>query len=78
MLSKCANPACYSRFRYFHEGKLFVLEPKLVSGREPEQMDTFDRLRCAWLCASCCRYLTIRMDEQREMLAVRKSDTVGR
>jgi hypothetical protein len=28
MLAKCANPACSATFRYFHEGRLFVFEPK--------------------------------------------------
>jgi len=48
-VKKCANPACSSRFRYFHLGKLFVME----RGGEEHQLEYY------WLCEKCCSTLTI-------------------
>lgn len=56
MLSKCANPACFARFRYLNEGKIFNVEMgAAISGAA--------RLSCRiehfWLCASCARVLKV-------------------
>jgi hypothetical protein len=61
MLSKCANPACSKRFRYFHEGKLFrmavVADPdeRLGSGVKK----TSWRNEFFWLCDDCKTELTL-------------------
>ena len=31
MLSKCANPECSAKFRYLHDGKVFRVEPDVLS-----------------------------------------------
>ncbi len=68
MLSKCASPACSNPFRYLHEGKLYLIESKSSSGgRElPAEAKLASRSRAlefAWLCSSCCRYMTIQNDD---------------
>jgi hypothetical protein len=68
MLSKCASPACSNPFRYLHEGKLYLVESKSSSGgRElPAEAKLASRSRAlefAWLCSSCCRYMTIQNDD---------------
>jgi hypothetical protein len=66
MLSKCASPACSNPFRYLHEGKLYLIESK-ASGRKPlpdaKFASTSRALEFAWLCSSCCRYMTIQNDD---------------
>ena len=66
MLSKCASPACSNPFRYLHEGKLYLIESKGSSGgRELSAGAKFaSRSReFAWLCSSCCRYMTLQNDD---------------
>lgn len=55
MLSKCANPACSNVFRYFHEGKLYLVDSKTAS-TESRALEYF------WLCSGCCREMTIEID----------------
>jgi hypothetical protein len=69
MLSKCANPACSAPFRYLHEGRLFVTE-----------IESEDRrLDCYWLCETCCRTLTVRVETGNGIMvkpaAPQRSDT---
>jgi len=49
MLTKCANPECSSQFRYFHIGKVFVIESS-----EQEH-----KVRYYWLCERCCRKVSV-------------------
>lgn len=64
MLSKCANPDCSERFRYFHQGKLFHLTPV------PE-LQRFGEEICGhlyegfWLCDECSGTLAILRDGLR-------------
>ena len=55
MLSKCANPACTSAFRYLHEGKVFRLERRHDDDPELVAKD----FEYFWLCSSCAGYLTV-------------------
>jgi hypothetical protein len=66
MISKCANPACPTRFHYLREGKLFRMEfdperasllPHLVSRRKPVR-----RAEHFWLCGRCSATLTLVMN----------------
>jgi hypothetical protein len=51
MLSKCANPACLSRFHYLHEGRIFKIETSATaSERSPSSSR---RIEYFWLCARC-------------------------
>jgi hypothetical protein len=75
MLSKCANPNCRTTFRYLHEGKLYVIAPeKSLAGHKPKCSSKSRQLEYAWLCSSCCLYLTIQMDEELGIRVVRKRE----
>lgn len=64
MLSKCVNPACFNTFRYFHEGKLYLSNSKAQSRARV--------LECFWLCSSCCRDMTIQIDDDHAVTVLRK------
>lgn len=73
MLSKCANPACRTLFRYLHEGKLYVIGPREVLTRHKERCSSKSgQIEYAWLCSSCCLHLTIQIDEEFGTRVVRK------
>jgi hypothetical protein len=73
MLSKCANPACPTTFRYLHEGRLYVIAPReTVAGFKPRGSGTSGQLEYAWLCSSCSLYLTIQIGEEFGTRVVRK------
>ena len=59
MMSKCANPACSSAFRYLRDGKLFQVpfgSMKTSNTTAPASDEFF------WLCGSCSKDLTIIVD----------------
>jgi hypothetical protein len=55
VLSKCANPACLSRFHYLHEGRIFKVE---TGGRSPSR-----RIEYFWLCALCVQSLEVVLEK---------------
>ena len=61
MLSKCANPACAKRFRYFHEGKLFRMAVSAESDGDPGagMKKSSERIEFFWLCDACKTELTL-------------------
>jgi hypothetical protein len=75
MLSKCANPNCPTTFRYFHEGRLYVIAPKeSLAGRKPKYLSRSRQLECAWLCSACSLYLTIQIDGESGVRVIRKCE----
>jgi hypothetical protein len=79
MLSKCANPTCFTTFRYLSEGKLYLIDSKAVLVRHGARAES----KCAgkssiyeyfWLCSSCCRDMTIQIDNKFEVSVVRKRE----
>jgi len=67
MLSKCANPGCFSSFRYLHEGKLFRVETLVdgseeLFGTEPSKAN-HRRLEFFWLCSDCASKMTLRFEK---------------
>lgn len=73
MLSKCANPTCSNTFRYLHEGKLYLINSaSCCYGRKriaiPANKSGVPEY--AWLCSVCCRYLTMRLNEEGGTIAV--------
>ena len=77
MLAKCANPACSATFRYFHEGKLFVFEPKPDAPLRgpPAYQDYLGGSHAPqyfWLCSSCCSAMTIQSDGDHGINLVRQ------
>ena len=65
MISKCANPACFARFRYLHEGKLFRFEreakedSQLQLGFDPKLRKHSPGVEFFWLCEKCAGSLTL-------------------
>lgn len=55
MLSKCANPLCFTPFRYLHEGRIFNIEIKDGAADLRAQ----PRIEHFWLCESCARLLKV-------------------
>jgi hypothetical protein len=78
MLAKCANPDCSAVFRYLHEGKVYMVDSKAAfagSGRTNNAKIAGALYKCEyyWLCASCCRELTIQIDgDHRVRVALRR------
>ena len=65
MISKCANPACSTRFFYLHEGKLFRFERE--AKEDTELLLGFDTtlhkhsrgVEFYWLCTTCAAKMTL-------------------
>lgn len=71
MLAKCTNPQCLSPFRYLGAGRLFR--------RDNEEVPAgFARIRPEyfWLCASCSEVMTLRINEDGEVLPVAAHTTI--
>jgi len=70
MLSKCANPACSTPFRYLRDGKLFEFD----SQREPEAGNESTvmsrRSEFFWLCGECSTQLTVIRDSRKGVVTV--------
>jgi hypothetical protein len=79
MLAKCANPACSATFRYFHEGKLFVFQPKPDAPMrgppaDPDQAGRSHSPQYFWLCSSCCSAMTVQPDGDHGVTVVRMQE----
>ena len=61
MVAKCANPKCATPLRYLHQGRLFVIWPRRAA------IALQGRIDYRWLCASCCRSMTINDNGQLVM-----------
>jgi hypothetical protein len=65
MISKCANPACSTRFLYLHEGKLFRFEcvvkedTQLLLGSDPSLRKHSRGVEFYWLCKACAAQMTL-------------------
>jgi hypothetical protein len=65
MISKCANPACSSRFLYLHEGKLYRFEraaesdTKLLLGFDRSLRKHSPGVEFYWLCERCAASLKL-------------------
>jgi len=56
VVSKCANPACFARFRYLRQGRVFKVEIKTPS-HNPDQPNS--RIEHFWLCDDCSRVMKV-------------------
>ena len=77
MVAKCANPACSATYRYLHEGKLFVFQPKpdaplLGPPTDPDYMGRSQTPQYFWLCSSCCSVMTVQPDGDHGVTVARK------
>ncbi len=73
MIDKCANPECGVRFLYLREGKLFVFDDRGDASAYrvgPEATSEYGRLSYHWLCASCCKTITVAVDHQNRLQLV--------
>ncbi len=55
MLSKCANPTCFARFRYLHQGRIFNIQIKTGFSSDYHQ----PRIEHFWLCETCAQVLKV-------------------
>jgi len=65
MLSKCANPPCNRKFRYLHQGKLFVLKSAHKVDRSSSRVNFaghVDGIQYAWLCDKCAGKYEVALD----------------
>ena len=71
MLSKCANPACSTPFRYLRDGKLFEIETKSPAGEnETGTKKHSRRVEFYWLCGECSSELTVVQDQSKGVITV--------
>ncbi len=79
MLAKCANPACSATFRYLHQGRLFAIEISNSARQGPpiglEYTGNSNSPQYYWLCASCCRAMTVQSDGEHGISLVRLEKT---
>jgi len=58
MVSKCANPDCFTSFRNLRTGKLIRVESRAAATAEPTQLEFGEplpvrRAEFFWLCEDC-------------------------
>jgi len=66
-------------FRYLSEGKLYLIDSKAAFARRESPVElkyagkscTYEYL---WLCASCCRGMTIQISRNLEVKVARKGE----
>ncbi len=56
MLSKCAHPACFAKFRYLRQGKVFKVFM-------PSHGDEGHRIEYFWLCSSCAQIFKVVLEQ---------------
>ena len=70
MLSKCANPACSTPFRYLRDGKIFEIDSKRETSPATEGKPSPRRVEFFWLCGECCVQLTVINDHEKGVITV--------
>jgi len=81
MLSKCANPECPTCFRYFREGRIFLLDVETRRQPCPERDGQESngvwarKIEHFWLCGDCSLRLTLAFDPEHGvvLLPLRKA-----
>jgi len=80
MLSSCANPSCVRKFRYLHEGKLFLLQSSRNENTTSKRVDFaghVDHLHYAWLCDHCARVFEVVLDSEDRIKIRTRYDLSG-
>jgi len=70
MLASCANPSCSSKFRYLHQGKLFVFNARRDQAATSDRVNfagQIDRRQYAWLCDECTAKFEVVLDAQDQI-----------
>jgi len=79
MLSKCANPGCSAELRYLRGGRIFRLGRDCAADfRVGAEELTRIPVEHFWLCAICCKWLTLSYDSSRNAVLVRPKDQPSR
>lgn len=81
MVTKCANPACGSSFRYLRGGKLFLVDLPRSSAGPGNGSAVTHQGRTAeyfWLCDQCCSKLTVVVDQNGRAAVSRVRASGGR
>ena len=81
MISRCANPACSTRFRYLHEGRIFQFEARSIRATGVDARSTTSPLRGTeyfWLCDSCALTMTLVLEPDVEIALVPIQRGVGK
>ncbi len=76
MVSKCANPACSTPFRYLREGKLFQLYSESASRATGQEGTQHPRhLEYFWLCGHCAATIKLEFERKDGEVVVRMRHT---
>lgn len=70
MISKCANPACSTPFRYLRDGKLFEVEFNRAVQAAAGAAKPVRRIEFFWLCGQCSAELTVIKDHEKGVIIV--------
>src|ERR1700746_860544 len=77
MITKCANPACSTVFRYLGGGKLFLFEvPQRQRRCRPLQKSEFRSGEYFWLCEECAKSMTITSGENGHALVTARTKSI--
>jgi len=82
MLSKCANPGCFAKFRYLHDGRVYRVEPDAPHLPRAHQVQSngyrghdilissngSDRSEYFWLCSTCAERMTLAINHRGVVL----------
>ena len=68
MLSKCANPACSTAFRYLRDGKLFEIDSR--QSADAGEKKQVRRVEFYWLCGACSTELTVVEDQEKGVIII--------
>ncbi len=80
MLSSCANPSCVRKFRYLHEGKLFLLQSSRNTTERSSRVDFaghVEHLHYAWLCDRCSQTFEVVLDSEERIKVRTRYDLTG-
>jgi hypothetical protein len=81
VISRCANPACSTRFRYLHEGRIFQFEVRSIPVAGVDARTTKSPPRGTeyfWLCDSCALNMTLVLEPDAEIALVPVQRGVGK
>lgn len=81
MISRCANPACSTRFRYLHEGRIFQFEATSIPVAGVDARCTNSpsrRTEYFWLCDSCALTMTLVVEPDAAVALVPVQRGVGK
>ncbi len=76
VISKCANPECFTGFRYLHEGKIFQFEVRLFDQGpiDPTTANHNEKplreIKRFWLCDACASTMTMIREPRTHKIVI--------